>query len=896
MRSRPNPLYGLLDMHYHESFSAYVPQRADFYDLVSSRLPAGWQISRQNIWFYCSSATNTMPSQGWKIHVSATPANAREVLERVMSVLFRSKTANFKFTLDLGTLFLVNSKNWPRAASGKFVTIYPPNNNSFLDLIEELHVATEGLRGPYILSDRRYKDCGVIFYRYGGMQLRRSLNVNGEKTAMLVGPDGVEVPDQRLPYPFTPEWATRVLPAEETDTDATSLRGGRYLIEDVLSFSNAGGVYRARDGETGKQVVIKEARPWINAATDGYDAVELLKKEYRILRQLSELRIAPEPYELFQEWEHWFLVEEYIEGISMASHSAVHNVLLKTRAREHDYREWYQSFRVLCTSLARIMEILSRRNIVFADLSTTNLIVLKGEPGLKIIDFESAYEIGVERPIAIYTPGFASGDRMAGGEACISDDHYAMGAVLLAYLFPVTGLIQLNAGAKYEVMESIQRDARLPREIAAMILDLMDADPVRRPTPGRVLEIVKSTNSVAGPTHATEEVGEDTGVFITQILTHIRKVATYERQDRLFPSDPKVFVTNPLSLAYGAAGVVYALHRVGRQFPQAAVDWILAHEITKEEYPPGFYIGLAGIGLALLEIGVQEEAERIFRMSFDHPLLDAAADIFHGISGWGMTSLRFFLHTADEFYLEQARRAGDQLLQTSRQSAHGLFWSSSNEVNIGFAHGASGIGLFLLYLSLATKDERYLAAGRAGLEFDLAHGRETKDGGLSWPHRAGAESPLYPYWRSGSAGIGGAVLRFYRLLGEERHREILEKIFIDVDRKHAVSPARFMGLAGLGDFLMDMNQFTGESRYLESARKVAKGIRQFRVERNGIAFPGDFLSRLCCDLGTGSAGIALFLNRLAGHPNSDFMLDALLYGERSGLRIEETEKSSLGTG
>jgi hypothetical protein len=105
-----------------------------------------------------------------------------------------------------------------------------------------------------------------------------------------------------------------------------------------------------------------------------------------------------------------------------------------------------------------------------------------------------------------------------------------------------------------------------------------------------------------------------------------------------------------------------------------------------------------------------------------------------------------------------------------------------------------------------------------------------------------------------------------------------------------------MGLAGLGDFLMDMNQFTGESRYLESARKVAKGIRQFRVERNGIAFPGDFLSRLCCDLGTGSAGIALFLNRLAGHPNSDFMLDALLYEERSGLRIEEMEKSSLDIG
>jgi hypothetical protein len=49
----------------------------------------------------------------------------------------------------------------------------------------------------------------------------------------------------------------------------------------------------------------------------------------------------------------------------------------------------------------------------------------------------------------------------------------------------------------------------------------------------------------------------------------------------------------------------------------------------------------------------------------------------------------------------------------------------------------------------------------------------------------------------------------------------------------------------------------------------------FRVERRGIAFPGDSLSRLSCDYGTGSAGIALFLNRLLGRQKSDFMLDPL---------------------
>lgn len=893
MRSRPSPLYGLLDRDYHENFSRYAPQQADFYDVATSMLPPEWQITRQGIWFYCSSTANTVPSQGWKIHVSATPANAREVLERVLAVLFRRGQVNFKFALDLGTLFLLNSKNWSRGASGKFITIYPPDNSYFLDLIEELRIATEGLRGPYILSDRRYKDSGVIFYRYGGMQLRHTLNVKGEKTPVLIGPDGSEVPDLRLPYPVTPDWATDVLLCEESQGDGCSLGAGRYVIEDVFGFSNAGGVYRARDLQTGKQVVIKEARPCVSAAGDGCDAVDLLKKEYRLLERVMDARIAPQPVQLFQEWEHWFLVEEHIDGISMASHSALHNVLLRTRPADHNYKEWYETFRVLCASLTRIMDVLHQRNIVFGDLSTSNLIVLKENPELKLIDFEGAYEIGVDRPTALYTPGFASGDRLAGAKPCFADDHYAMGAVLLAYLFPLSGLFQLNADAKHEVMASIQCDARLPRSIAAMVLDLMDPDPLRRPTPARMLEIVENSPSLEEVPAAAEQVEQDCAAVIPKIVAHIKSVATYDRQDRLFPSDPKLFATNPLSLAYGASGVAYALHRVDCEVPQAALDWILGQNITNDVYPPGLYLGLSGIGLALLEMGAGKEAERIFRMSFSHRLLHAAADVFYGTAGWGMTNLRFFLHTGDELYLEKARSAGDQLLQTSRPAGAGCCWESFKEVKVGFAHGASGIGLFLLYLYLATSDERYLHTGQQGLDFDLAQGHETKDGGLSWPYMAGLKSPLYPYWQSGSAGIGSALLRFCRFTGEERYRTILEKIFVDVDRKYAVTPGRFLGLAGLGDFLMDMYEFSGERRYVESARKVAKGIMQFRMERHGIAFPGDFLARLCCDFGTGSAGIALFLNRLLGRQSSDFMLDDLFEIASGGLSAADHRKVGI---
>jgi hypothetical protein len=157
--------------------------------------------------------------------------------------------------------------------------------------------------------------------------------------------------------------------------------------------------------------------------------------------------------------------------------------------------------------------------------------------------------------------------------------------------------------------------------------------------------------------------------------------------------------------------------------------------------------------------------------------------------------------------------------------------------------------------------------------------------------------PLYPYWRFGSAGVGSAVLRFYKVLGDEKYGSMLARIFIDTDRKYAVFPGRFMGLVGLGDFLMDMYDFTGEHQYLASARRVGEGLMQLKVERSGIAFPGDWISRLCCDYGTGSAGVALFFSRLAGRRKSDFMLDRLLNPNlaETPIRLHCDTENSLAT-
>src|SRR5579859_2352392 len=164
MRSRQDLLYRLLDRDYYESFDAYSPRHTDFYDQVLSALPVNWEIRRKGIWFYCGSPRTAVPMQGWKIHISATPANAAEILSRVTSILFQRMDTDFKFALDISVVFLLNSKNWSRGGAGKFITVYPADNLRFVELLEELYLATQDMHGPYILSDHRYKDSQVVFY------------------------------------------------------------------------------------------------------------------------------------------------------------------------------------------------------------------------------------------------------------------------------------------------------------------------------------------------------------------------------------------------------------------------------------------------------------------------------------------------------------------------------------------------------------------------------------------------------------------------------------------------------------------------------------------------------------------------------------------------------------
>lgn len=155
------PHYLIVSPDYYEPIDQYTPN-SKFKSIVESELPSHWRTVRSGVWHQVLPPRMSHPVQGWKIHVSATISDAEEILKRVSQVC-APLDVSFKFLLDDFLLVLANSKNWSRGASGKFVTIYPVSEEQFKEVIELLYEQLIGFEGAYILSDRRYKDCKVLY-------------------------------------------------------------------------------------------------------------------------------------------------------------------------------------------------------------------------------------------------------------------------------------------------------------------------------------------------------------------------------------------------------------------------------------------------------------------------------------------------------------------------------------------------------------------------------------------------------------------------------------------------------------------------------------------------------------------------------------------------------------
>lgn len=376
-------------------------------------------------------------------------------------------------------------------------------------------------------------------------------------------------------------------------------------------------------------------------------------------------------------------------------------------------------------------------------------------------------------------------------------------------------------------------------------------------------------------------------VAIRGVTDDIISTTAIDRADRLWPHDVLAYQTNPLSLAYGACGTAIFLHQTLDQLPQDAERWILSQPLSTDAYPPGLYIGLAGIARAFALLGHIDRADHTLKLAYASPLLFKDVGVAYGMAGWGSASLSMHADTDDEIHLQFAARAGEVLLEAATVDETTRHWPSPSDghVYLGYAHGTCGVACFLARLYEATGEAKFKVAAIDGMDFMLRqmHGDHRKP---QWPARIGGRV-VYPYWRLGTAGIGVAFLRMYQVTKDERYLDVARRAADGSRMLFSAEPGQFDGMSGVGDFFLDLYEVTRDVRYYERALEIAAGVLCFQVDTpGGKSFPGRQLLRLSSDYGHGAAGTAAFLQRVLAPATRS--LDGIL---QSGTAVDVESES-----
>lgn len=199
--------------------------------------------------------------------------------------------------------------------------------------------------------------------------------------------------------------------------EGDSLQNGAYTIGSLIGEGGMSRVYKATQKRTGRTLAVKEMKP-------GDYSEELLRREGDLLMLLHHRQI-PQVHDAFFENGTYYIVMDYISGVSLRNYDA-DNLMPENERREF---------------IRALLDVLSYLHspevgLVFIDLNPNNIIV--DENFLPhLIDFGLAGRLGVGQELPAATIGYAAPEVLAKGTPDERTDIYSFGYVL-RYLY--TGL------------------------------------------------------------------------------------------------------------------------------------------------------------------------------------------------------------------------------------------------------------------------------------------------------------------------------------------------------------------------------------------------------------------------------------------------------------------------
>lgn len=390
-----------------------------WYNLCKNYLPVKIENS---IWRLNRSKKPHEPSQGWKLHISATVIEACDLFERVAPFLI-SEDVQFKGPDSLEKLSHLNcGLLYGYHQVGKFITVYPCTERQAVEMAQRLHELTRDFFAISVPFDEQYLPDSSVFYRYGAFSTVEMTDAEGRKFPAIQNPAGELVPDDR--FQAVPEWLSNPFQNNGESFEASFAEtplGTTYMIFRAITQRGKGGTYEAFDfsGESPRLCIVKEGRRNGELSWNGQDGYFLVKNEFEVLSVLKKsCEDVPQVFSSFEVHGNFYFAMEYVEGKCL-------NDIMRSRRRRFSVKQILK----FALEITRIIGKIHQSGWVWNDCKPANLIVTK-DKSLRPIDFEGAYPINQSEPFVWKTKGFSKSANDSVKVNGKSTDLYALGAVV----------------------------------------------------------------------------------------------------------------------------------------------------------------------------------------------------------------------------------------------------------------------------------------------------------------------------------------------------------------------------------------------------------------------------------------------------------------------------------
>jgi hypothetical protein len=417
-------------------------------------------IPKNSIWRYSRLREPADAQQGWKLHISATILTASAVFEAVAPFL-KNHHAYYKAPVSLKELKKINSGvHYDYTQIGKFITVYPQNDEQAVYFAGQLHRMTDRIPAPSVPYDLKFAPGSCVHYRYGSFRANEIKHSDGTFEMAMRDPQGKLIPDLRdceKPYP---DWISNPFPVEKENTAANDFPLRNFKIFRALAQRGKGGVYQGVDlGSAAPRLcLIKEGRKNGEVNWDGRDGYWRVEHEERVLKALRTAGVnVPQIYSSFSSGKNYYLATEFITGENL-------HLFLRKRKRRLSLTRAVEYAAELSEIVARIHSA----GWVWRDCKPSNLIVTK-KGDLRPLDFEGACPIDQPDPV-LWSTLTVKCPELYGNffkNSAVTADFYALGAMI--YLL-FEG--ELPAVTEDFVPQILRRN--VPFEIARLTSRLLD--------------------------------------------------------------------------------------------------------------------------------------------------------------------------------------------------------------------------------------------------------------------------------------------------------------------------------------------------------------------------------------------------------------------------------------